>query len=203
MIVLMDSTHKAAQELVDLGMEVGQLITPLTGYKRWSDVWAMDNGAYSRFDGDAFQRKLKREWEARHLCKFVCCPDVVGSARRTLEVFRLYQNRIQGWPLALVLQDGIEDLDIPWDHISAVFIGGTNDFKNSESAMQCAKAAKILDKWVHVGRVNTPERFDRWKDIADSCDGSGLARYTHMRQNLAQGMPLLDLAEEAQSADVL
>jgi hypothetical protein len=35
-----------------------------------------------------------------------------------------------------------------------------------------------------VGRVNTPHRFDKFLELADSVDGTGLARYTHMRKNL-------------------
>lgn len=35
---------------------------------------------------------------------------------------------------------------------------------------------------VHIGRVNTPGRFERFEKLgADSIDGTGLARYSHMR----------------------
>ena len=58
--------------------------------------------------------------------------------------------------------------------------------------MHAALAAKALGKWVHVGRINTPVRYERWKDVADSCDGSGLARYDHMLESIFEGLPLLD-----------
>jgi hypothetical protein len=70
--------------------------------------------------------------------------------------------------------------------LDAVFIGGSTKFKESNAAMACAKAAKILGKIVHVGRINTPERWTRWSKIADSCDGSGVSRYSHMRIRLVE-----------------
>ena len=73
-------------------------------------------------------------------------------------------------------------MPIPWDEIVAVFIGGTDDFKLGRHGAACVKAAKALGKWVHVGRVNTPGRLEYFEDLgADSCDGTGLARYSHMR----------------------
>ena len=90
----------------------------------------------------------------------ICCgPDVVGSARRTLEVFEHWKPRLAGWHLALVCQNGQEHLPIPWDDISAVFIGGSTNWKLSDEAAQIVKAAKALGKWVHAGRVNHPERW--------------------------------------------
>lgn len=191
MVVLMDSTKAAADELAEGGVEIGQLLTPLTRYRRWSDTWAIDNGAFSEFNEDAFLALLEREKTQKADCLFVAVPDVVGSARRTLEVFHIYKPKLVGWSLALVLQDGIEDLDIPWHALAAVFVGGSTEFKRSAAAMHCVKAAKILGKWVHVGRVNTAERRGYWERIADSCDGSGLARYSHMREEYAQEMPLI------------
>ena len=184
---LMDSTESAGRELAESGaIKVGQLLTPLTRYKRWSGNFAIDNGAFSRFNVHAFQSLLEREYEHRRLCRFVAIPDVVGDARRTLEVFALtaHDLRSKGWKVALVLQDGIADLAIPWRELDAVFVGGTTKFKESPAAMACAKAAQILGKLVHVGRLNTPDRWDRWAKIADTCDGSGVSRYSHMRQTL-------------------
>jgi hypothetical protein len=192
MKLLLDQSERATDTP---GIDYGQLLTPLTRYRRWAGPksWAIDNGAFSRFDGKAFASLLKREREHRAECLFVCAPDVVGDARRTLEVFTFWSRKLldQGWPVALVLQDGIENLEIPWERIAAVFIGGSTEFKQGPKAMACAKAAKLLGKWVHVGRVNTPTRWDYWQEIADSCDGTGLSRYTHMRQAVADGLPLL------------
>ena len=184
---LIDSTKAAGDELAEDGIvPVGQLLTPLTRYKRWSDFFAIDNGAFSSFHHKAFKALLAREYEHRRLCRFVAIPDVVGDARRTLEVFGLLAHDLKstGWPVALVLQDGIGDLAIPWHQLDAVFVGGSTRFKESDQAMACAKAARILGKWVHVGRVNTPDRWDKWAKIAHSVDGSGVSRYSHMRIRL-------------------
>ena len=42
------------------------------------------------------------------------------------------------------------------------------------------EAARIKNKWVHIGRVNTRGRIVYFYDIAHSIDGTGLSKYTHM-----------------------
>jgi hypothetical protein len=116
---------------------------------------------------------------------FVALPDVVANARRTLELYDHFKNLITG-PRALVLQDGIENLEIPWAKLEAIFVGGSDAFKESSEAIACCKAAKILNKWVHVGRVNTPRRVEAFAGLADSIDGSGISRYDHMLEAVLQ-----------------
>lgn len=180
MKILLDTSTKRAE----LGgfpndLVIGQLITPLTGFRRWAEIFAIDNGAFSRFNKTGFANLLKREQEAQGKCLFVCCPDVVGSARRTLEIFhRRYYFIPASWKHALVAQDGIEDLDIPWHDFHCLFLGGRDPWKDSQAAQDVVKAAKLLGKHVHIGRVNTPERYERFARLrADTCDGSGVARY--------------------------
>jgi hypothetical protein len=173
----------------EIGCEVGQLLTPLTSYRLRNPAakWAGDNGGFKRVDGPGLLRLLEREADHRATCLFIAVPDVIGSARRTLEVFDHWKERLAGWPLALVCQDGQEDLPIPWDEIDAVFIGGSTKWKLSEHVGHIIRAANALDKWAHVGRVNDPARFLHFEEMgADSCDGTGLARYTHMRQAVAR-----------------
>ncbi len=110
---------------------------------------------------------------------------MVGSARRTLEVFDRWYRELGAWPRALVAQDGQEDRPIPWELINAVFIGGTTEWKLGPHAEAVVKAAKILEKWVHIGRVNTPARFEKFEEMgADSIDGTGLSRYSWMRKKI-------------------
>jgi hypothetical protein len=170
----------------ETGLPVEQIMSPVDRHGNLGGKWICDNGAFVRFQEETFLRLLERNKAHRERCRFVVAPDVVGSARRTLEVFPLWQARLFPWPIALVAQDGIEELPIPWDEIQAIFIGGTTAWKNSDYAMHVAKAAKILGKWVHVGRINTPIRMERWKEVADSCDGSGLTRFSHMRLALKE-----------------
>lgn len=187
MLVLLDTSVDLRTCAAELGesVEVGQLLTPLTRFSLQYPIlpWAMDNGAFARFEERAFLSLLKREEEHKATCLFVVAPDVVGSARRTLEVFRGWRSRLAHWPLALAAQDGQEDLEIPWDDLSAIFIGGSDAFKLSAAAAQVIKAAKALGKHAHVGRVNTPDRFAHFEEIgADSIDGTGLSLYSHMRE---------------------
>ena len=160
-------------------LELGQLVTPLCHHGSVQGArFAIDNGAYNRFDADKFRRVLAREKPNRGRCIFVAAPDVVGSARRTLEVFSHWYPKLAGWPVALVCQDGQEDLDIPWRLIAGVFIGGSTEWKLSVAAEQIVRAAQAIGKWVHVGRVNTPQRIDKFYEMGvDSIDGASFARH--------------------------
>jgi len=187
MLVLLDTSHDLIKAEQELGCEVEQLLTPLTRFKAQQPDcrFAIDNGAFTQFKREEFESLLKREYQRRELCRFVAVPDVVGSARRTLEVFDYWYERIAQWPLALVAQDGQEDLPIPWPLIAAVFIGGSTEWKLSFHARAVIKAAQAIGKWVHVGRVNTPGRFEYFEKLGvDSIDGTGLARYSHMREDI-------------------
>jgi len=184
---MLDTSQSLRTCATELGADVEQLLTPLTRYLPQFPMehFAIDNGAFSRFDANAFRSLLAREFPRLHLCRFVAVPDVVGSARRTLEVFNQWWQRLQPWPLALVCQDGQESMPIPWNRIAAVFIGGSTDWKMGQHASACIKAAKAIGKWVHVGRVNTPGRYEYFEELgADSVDGTGLARYSWMRHNI-------------------
>lgn len=191
MIVLLDNGQDLAQCERELGCPVGQLLTPLTRYRLrdGSRPFAIDNGAFSQFEAQSFWSLLRRDDVLEHSnkCLFVAVPDVVGSARRTLEIFERWHQKLLGWRLALVCQDGQEHLPIPWEAIEAVFIGGSTNWKGSLAATQIIRAAKILGKHVHVGRVNGPSRFRHFEELgADTVDGSGIAQYTGMRNAIAR-----------------
>lgn len=196
---MLDTSDDLDQAQREIGHPVEQLFTPLTRFRpqRPDQHFAIDNGAFTEFRRDAFLALLDREKPRRHLCRFVTVPDVVsresersrdaiGSARRTLEVFDAWSRRLPGWPLALACQDGQEDLPIPWERLAAVFIAGSTQWKLSIHAAHIVKAAKALGVWVHIGRINTPDRWAHFEWLgADSCDGSGLARFSHMRDKIA------------------
>lgn len=175
----------------EIGAPVGQLLTPLTRYKLRDPTrpWAMDNGGFNEVDVPGFVSLLAREAHHKAHCLFVAVPDVVGCARRTLEVFAHWKDKpeLAGWKLALVCQDGQENLPVPWDDIDAVFIGGSTGWKLSAHVRHIIKAAKVLGKHTHAGRVNDPARFQHFEEMGvDTCDGTGLARYTHMREAVAK-----------------
>jgi len=179
MKILLDKSPATIQQQRErFGDVIWQLRTPLTGYKLAGVPYGLDNGAFTRFDERKWRKLVDEAREVKPL--FVCLPDIVGSARRTLELFEAFKPATLGVPRALVLQDGIGDFAIPWTHLDAVFIGGSDKFKTSEEAFSAARTAKILGKWVHVGRVNTAKRVEQWIGVADSCDGSGMSQYDHM-----------------------
>ncbi len=188
MIALLDNGQDLETCEAEIGCAVGQLLTPLTRYRLRDPArpWGIDNGGFSNFEPDAFMALLAREEHHKDNCLFVTAPDVVGSARRTLEVFERWKDRLAGWKIALACQDGQEHLPLPWDDIAAVFIGGSTNFKCGDAATHIIKAAKALGKWVHIGRVNHAARFDHFEKLgADSFDGTGVARYTHAREAIA------------------
>ena len=154
-----------------------QLRTPLTRNAIAGVPYGLDNGCFKQFNQSVWE-KLLEDCE-QHNPVFVCLPDIVGDARRTLELFKCFLHKTGGLPRALVLQDGIGDHEIPWFDIKAVFVGGSDAFKISTEAMNAAKCARMLGKWVHVGRVNSVERAHQWLDVADSIDGSGISQYDH------------------------
>lgn len=203
MIALLDNGQDLAACEIEIGGPVGQLLTPLTRYRLRdpSRPWAIDNGGFKQLDIKGLKALLAREEHHREICKFVAAPDIVGSAQRTLELFDLFAPMLEGWNVALVCQDGQEHLPIPWDRIAAVFIGGSTSWKCSAYVEQIIKTAKLFGKWVHVGRVNHPERFQHFEALGvDSCDGTGLARYSHMRLAVANRGQMTGLFDQGEAA---
>jgi len=198
MKMLIDTGKKIIGLVQDHGDYVlGQLLSPATSYLFLGYPYGIDNSAFSNFDSARFKAVLKRQTDTRDQCLFVACPDIVGSARRTLEVFDQWYPQLVNWPVALVAQDGMEDMTIPWQLLSAIFIGGTTDWKMSECASDIIRTAKMIGKHVHIGRINTPARFKHFADLcADTCDGSGVARFDWMLAKIISGQlddhPLFD-----------
>lgn len=202
MLALLDNGQDLAECEQEIGVPVGQLLTPLTRYRLRDPnrPWGVDNGGYKRLDIPAFKALLAREEHHKDKCLFVSAPDIVASAQRTLELFAHFKPMLEGWPIALVCQDGQESLPIPWSDIAAVFIGGSTNWKSSLHVEQIIRTAQLLGKWVHVGRVNDPQRFLHFERLeVDSIDGTGLARYSHMRRAIASrsDQPELDMERAA------
>ena len=183
-IALLDTSEDLKTCSFELGCSVEQLFSPLTRFidRHPNQMKAADNGGFGGLNIPAYLALLQREEHQQKRFRFVTVPDIVASARRTLELFDYWYERLCGWKLALVAQDGQEDLPMPWDLIDAVFIGGTTQFKMSKAAIDIIRTAQAMDKWTHVGRVNHPARWQHFEDLkVDSVDGTGIARYSHMR----------------------
>lgn len=154
-------------------------------YQRMSDsvragfLWAADNDAYSGFDAGRYRRMLDA-LEGVPGCLFVACPDVVADATATFNLFLKWGKEllVRGFPLGYVAQDGASAADLPWNAISALFIGGSDAYKLGEDAGLLVKEAKERGKWVHMGRVNTWRRIQYAASIGcDSVDGTKYVRW--------------------------
>jgi hypothetical protein len=105
----------------------GQLLTPLTRYRRGHETFAVDNGAFSSFNEKNFVSLLKRNHEARHGALFVACPDKVGDHSATVALYSQLSHLCDGWRKAFVAQDGYDGMP---DDADALFIGGRTGSRN-------------------------------------------------------------------------
>ncbi len=111
-------------------------------------------------------------------CAFATAPDVVCEAAETLErsAPMFAPIRKLGFPVALVAQNGLEDLTVPWDDFDVLFIGGDTEWKLGPAAASLVTEAQLRGRGTHMGRVNGLRRLRYAKSIGcDSVDGSHLA----------------------------
>lgn len=129
-----------SSEEIRIGMTAGLLgciTTPAQGNAvPTGALWCADNGlgpgaGKGAAGVGALPDPLWLDWVAsrpwpRELCRFVVAPDIVADAPGTLARSApwLPQVRALGYPVALVAQNGIEALEIPWDTFDALFLGG-------------------------------------------------------------------------------
>lgn len=112
-------------------------------------------------------------------CLFAVAPDVVGDAAATLarsEYFLPLIRHYTRFPAALVGQDGLEAMRVPWDEFDVFFIGGSTAWKLGPAARRLVAEANRRGKHVHMGRVNSLKRL-RYADAigCDSADGTFVA----------------------------
>jgi hypothetical protein len=166
---------------MDAGL-LGQIATPAAGNRvEPGRVWCADNGVYGgTYPGDDnYLSWLAARAHLAGWCRFAVAPDVVCDAAGTLARSAPMFDQIRGlgYPVALVAQNGIEHLDVPWDSIDALFIGGDDAWKVSAAAAGLVAEANARGKWTHMGRVNTLARLRvAFTFGCDSVDGTTLAR---------------------------
>lgn len=154
--------------------------TPKQGNTPIDAPWCADNGCWGQgYPGDeAWYGWLQANAYRAATCVFAVAPDVVGDAAATIARSLPWLPKIRelGYPAAFVAQDGLEDLDIPWDDFDVLFIGGTTEWKLSHHARDIVGAAKRRGMHVHMGRVNSLRRL-RYADYigCDSVDGTYIA----------------------------
>lgn len=160
--------------------------------------WACDNGSFNVFDQPRFESMMDRLANQPY-CHFVAAPDVVWnkyerherhlSAIATIEKYLApvseadptpwYQFiRDRGLPAAMVGQDGLENYEIPWEHMDAYFVGGSDAWKTGAASEHIIKEALARGMWVHVGRVSGGDRIGWCHAVgASSFDGSAFGRF--------------------------
>lgn len=186
MIPMLDKSAASIEALREKwNLPFQQLRTPLTQYKVGGIPYGLDNGAFTDFNRVIWERMALAAYDDP-LCKWVVMPDVVGNAEATTEMFWQYHAQGHTEKLAYVIQNGVTDEMIPWNFIDCIFVGGDNVFKDGQLARDICIEAKCNDYDVHVGRVNGPQRFSSWFDFADTCDGSGLAKYDASLERLVR-----------------
>ena len=170
------------REYANANENLGLLITPNTQYKvhDWP-WWAADNGAFNKktyVGDDKWIYWLNYMTADIENCLFATAPDVVGDARATLRrsLPWLPKIRILGYKAALVAQDGLENLIVPWDEFDVLFIGGTTEFKLGGGVRTLCLEAQARGKAIHCGRVNSYKRLQIAADLGcATCDGTFLA----------------------------
>ena len=159
---------------------LGFIDTPRQGNRRPPDVtWCADNGRYGKgWPGhEAWFAWLVDNAADAPSCAFAVAPDVVGDAEATLAESMPWLPHIRrlGYPAALVAQDGLESLPVPWDDFDVLFVGGSTPWKLGPHARQLASEAKARGKRVHMGRVNSGRRYRYAHAIGcDTADGTYL-----------------------------
>lgn len=169
--------------------DLGAIWTPKQGNKLPSEgAFCIDNGCGpgkdgqpgAGYPGDRQYLELLSKMSARagRRCLFATAPDVLGDAEATLARSAPFVRKIRGWfglPAALVAQDGLERLDVPWSWFDCLFLGGSTEWKLGPHAALLTEEAKARGKWVHMGRVNSFKRLRYAAYIGcDSADGTFL-----------------------------
>ena len=174
--------------------------------------YCIDNGAWHAYKTgrpwceDSFFRAIDRFGRGSD---WIMLPDIVENHHATLELAHRWIPKLKGAaPLYMAIQDGANGLDIPWDKIDGIALGGSTEYKERTMAIW-GSWARARGLKFHVLRVNTARRIAMAIDArADSCDGSGVvqfptaANFRKLANALGQAPILPALSEEQILADM-
>jgi hypothetical protein len=142
--------------------------------------WAADTGCFaspSKYSDEKYICWLTKMLPVADRCLFATAPDVVADPVATLELSRpmFAVIRALGYRAALVAQDGLEDMDVPWGEFDALFVGGTTNWKLGPGPVTLVDEARRRGLWCHMGRVNSLRRMRYAQSIGcQSTDGTCL-----------------------------
>jgi hypothetical protein len=141
--------------------------------------WMLDNGAYTgNFEFVQWVLWLVTMIPYRKNCIGVVVPDVPYKADETIRKFSQYYAvpEALGYKVAFATQDGMTPGMVPWPLFDVLFVGGSDGHKRGYEANILADEAKRHGKWVHVGRVSSPNTWGKYWTWADSFDGTTFTR---------------------------
>jgi hypothetical protein len=151
------------REAITAGL-LGMMASPACGHRvhpGWD--WCADNSVFGgHYPGDEpYLRWLRHRGDHIGRCAFATAPDVVADAAATLRRSLPMLPRIRGlgYPVALVAQDGLEHLRVPWASIDALFVGGSTAWKLGPAAARIVAEARDRGLYAHLGRVNSLRRL--------------------------------------------
>lgn len=175
------------------------LITPSNPKPPNGFRYGVDNGAWkayqqgTEFDGESFARLVDAHgFDA----DFVVLPDIVAGGMQSLGLSVSWIPRLPGLRLLLPVQDGMHPdavVKVLAAHLSVgVFLGGSTEYKIREMRRWGVIAA-TMERWYHVGRVNTARRIRLCAEAgATSFDGTSATMFSCT-------VPLLDAARRQPS----
>ncbi len=117
---------------------------------------------------------------------FVTVPDVVADAEATARRWSEWAPLMSHLPLALCVQDGAEDIGIPWawPNLRCLFMAGSTGFKLSSAMADICREGKRRGLHIHCGRVNTRKRirYLLGLEFVDTIDGTAFNKWrnTHL-----------------------
>lgn len=177
---------------------IGRLLQP-RDFSRLRDTLdggykvGIDNDGYQGVDFARFDRMLANIREAitgdptRHCQQpsptnllWVLVPDVPRDAKATRENFDALHESMGDLPVAYAVQDGAGDHGIPFDapNLRALFLAGSNDYKESREMADIAVTAKAHGLWLHGAPCNGEKRARLFASLGcDSFDGTGASKF--------------------------
>ncbi len=164
MIYFVNPTTQVVRDAIAARADLGIIATPRSvRVAQWVPTeWIADNGCFGKteFNQDRWLEFLET-YRNRPGCLFAVAPDVVGDHQATLARSLPWMPHLRelGYPAAFVAQDGATAATMPWDDFDVVFLGGTTDFKLSDTARDIVGEAVARGKHAHMGRVNSKRRL--------------------------------------------
>jgi hypothetical protein len=145
--------------------------------------YALDNGAWTSFqeskpfDVGAFEKAVDLLGDG---ADWIVVPDVVMDARASLTSAEKWLPRLEGRPLLLAVQNGMEPGDVRgWlGPRCGIAIGGDSEWKERR-AMQWGALARERGCHLHMLRVNSARRISICHEAGvNSIDGTSASRFS-------------------------